>query len=113
MTLDENTKKKNIHLQSAVGVDMILKSSLIRKSLDNVTCVMIAFDNFDNICNKKDKYSIKTDNLSENNKEILQKIETENMKTFTNTPLSTKNEKYREIITKIDTNSIDFRTPKS
>lgn len=42
-------KCKNIHLQCGIGVDMIIKSSLVRRTLDNVTCVMIAFNNFENI----------------------------------------------------------------
>jgi hypothetical protein len=46
MIAKENTKCKDIHLQCGLSIDMIIKSSLIRKTLDNVTCVMIAFENF-------------------------------------------------------------------
>lgn len=49
MTTKDNTKCKNIHLQSGVGVDMIIKTALVRRSLDNVTCVMIAFSNFEKL----------------------------------------------------------------
>jgi hypothetical protein len=46
-TKESSTKCKNIHLQSGVGVDMIIKSSLVRRTLDNVTCVLIGFSNFE------------------------------------------------------------------
>ena len=36
----------NIHYKSGLIVDLILKSSLARKSFDNVTCVFIAFKDF-------------------------------------------------------------------
>lgn len=49
MTAKEGTKCKNIHLQSGTAVDMVIKSSLVRRTLDNVTCVMIAFSNFEKI----------------------------------------------------------------
>ena len=51
MTFNNNTKSKNIHSQSGIAVDMIIKSSLSRKTLDNVTCVLIGFENFEKIFN--------------------------------------------------------------
>lgn len=36
----------NIHHQCAVGIETILKNSLMRRSLDNVTAVIIAFEDF-------------------------------------------------------------------
>lgn len=36
----------NIHKQSGMGVEYILKNSLLRRTLDNVTVVLIAFANF-------------------------------------------------------------------
>ena len=53
MTFNSSTKAKNIHSQSGIAVDMIMKSSLSRKSLDNVTCVLICFENFETVFNKK------------------------------------------------------------
>ncbi len=47
MTVKDNTKSKNIHIQSGIAVDMIIKTSLVRRTLDNVTCVMITFSNFE------------------------------------------------------------------
>ena len=47
MTMKENTKSKNIHIQCGMAVDMNIKTSLVRRTLDNVTVVMIAFQNFE------------------------------------------------------------------
>ena len=37
---------KTVHQLSGLGVDYILKNSLLRRSLDNVTSVLVAFRNF-------------------------------------------------------------------
>ena len=36
----------SVHQFSGLGVEAILKNSLMRQSLDNVTVVMVAFENF-------------------------------------------------------------------
>jgi len=65
MTTNEMIKSKSLHHQCGLGVDMIIKSSLSRKSLDNVTCLMIAFENYARILNLSEKnYDQK--NLHEN-----------------------------------------------
>ena len=51
LSLQETIREKNIHLQCGVAVDLVLKSSLLRKSLDNVTCVLIVFENFEKCYN--------------------------------------------------------------
>ena len=43
---------ENVHQQCKVGVDMIMKSALVRKTLDNITTVMVAFENFENKINE-------------------------------------------------------------
>jgi protein phosphatase PTC2/3 len=45
---DNRTLKvaNNVHKQSGMGVEYILKNSLLRRTLDNVTVVMVAFNNF-------------------------------------------------------------------
>ena len=45
---DNKTLKaaNNVHKQSGMGVEYILKNTLLRRSVDNVTVVMIAFNNF-------------------------------------------------------------------
>jgi protein phosphatase 2C family protein 2/3 len=52
MTMKDSLKAQNLHLQCGMAVDMIIKTSLVRKSLDNVTCVFIAFDNLERVFNK-------------------------------------------------------------
>ena len=37
----------NVHTQCGKIVDFILKSAMVRKSFDNITCLIIAFKNFD------------------------------------------------------------------
>lgn len=36
----------NVHKQCGMGVEYVLKNSLLRRTLDNVTVVMVAFSNF-------------------------------------------------------------------
>lgn len=44
-SVSEN-KYDSIHQYAAVGIDYVMKNSLHRKTLDNVTSVLILFDNF-------------------------------------------------------------------
>jgi len=37
---------KNVHQLAGLGVDYLVKNSLLRRSLDNVTAVIVAFRNF-------------------------------------------------------------------
>ena len=37
---------KTVHQLSGLGVDYLVKNSLLRRSLDNVTVVLVAFRNF-------------------------------------------------------------------
>lgn len=37
---------KDVHKLCGMGVDYILKNSLLRRSLDNVTVVIVGFNNF-------------------------------------------------------------------
>ena len=45
--MDEK-EKRDVHRQSGKAVDAVLKTSALRKSCDNITAVLIAFDNFEN-----------------------------------------------------------------
>lgn len=42
-----DVKSANVHQQSGLGVEYILKNSLLRRTLDNVTVVVVAFENFE------------------------------------------------------------------
>ena len=41
------SKEGDVHKQSAVGVERLMKESLIQKTLDNITVVMVAFSGFE------------------------------------------------------------------
>lgn len=60
MTLDAKSKSSNLHTQCGVVMDMIIKSSLMRKTLDNVTGILIAFQNFENYF----QFSVKSNKTS-------------------------------------------------
>lgn len=45
--MKETIRTNSVHNQSALAVDMIMKSALVRKSLDNVTCLFIGLHNFE------------------------------------------------------------------
>jgi hypothetical protein len=81
MTLNNSTKAKNIHSQSGLAVDMVLKSSLCRRTLDNVTCVLICFENFEKIYNNAKNFVEKTPKLT-----TLNYNSTETTNHETNTP---------------------------
>ena len=49
MMAAEEERSKSIHEVCGISIDMIIKSALSRKSLDNVTCAIIAFENFERI----------------------------------------------------------------
>ena len=72
---------KNCHDQCRMGVDMIMKSSLMRKTLDNITVVMVAFHNFENEVNKRiesrNEYAIKIPIINDNDSYQFEHLATE------------------------------------
>ena len=40
----------NIHKQSSLAVEYVLKNALLRRTMDNVTVVLISFANFKRVC---------------------------------------------------------------
>ena len=74
MVFNHLSDEKNNHLNINCGyaVDMILKMSMIRKSYDNVTCVIVAFKDLINYKNrvKKEEYYIHHNEI----KELFKKI---------------------------------------
>ena len=71
MTLDKMNSDSNMHNQAGLAVDMIVKTSLARRALDNITCVFIGFDNWEKIIDKRRGSFIKqidnSLNISKNN----------------------------------------------
>jgi hypothetical protein len=54
--MDESVREASVHSQTAVAVDMIMKTAMTRKTSDNITCLLIAFQNFEDqfVKTKKD-----------------------------------------------------------
>ncbi|CDW84010.1 protein phosphatase 2c containing protein [Stylonychia lemnae] len=44
-----DVKSQNVHQQAGLGVEYIIKNALLRRTLDNVTVVVVAFENFQRI----------------------------------------------------------------
>lgn len=49
MTTQDNVKLDDIHQQCSLSNDFIIKNCLNRKCLDNITLVIVAFENFEKI----------------------------------------------------------------
>lgn len=60
-----------MHHQCGLGVDAILKTSALRKSCDNLTAVLIAFDNFENLLQS---YKTSENQLSGINEDQIEEI---------------------------------------
>ena len=58
-----NFENYNIHEKCGLIVDFIIKSAMVRKSFDNVTCLMIALSDF---TNKEEEIKIEKNNLYTN-----------------------------------------------
>ncbi len=52
MCLSKEIIAEDAHTQVGLCVDFILKNSLIRQTLDNITCVMLFFEGFEKIFNE-------------------------------------------------------------
>jgi len=52
----KNERALNVHQQCGIGIETVIKNALMRRSLDNVTTLMIAFSNFKKVAfgDKKD-----------------------------------------------------------
>ena len=67
--IDYDFENYNIHEKCGIIVDFIIKASMVRKSFDNVTCLMIALNDFIN--NEENMNNIKTN--SNFNSHVLSK----------------------------------------
>ena len=51
----EKRRRTSVHEQTALGVELILKTSCARRSLDNVTALVIGLDNFSSLWKSTDQ----------------------------------------------------------
>lgn len=52
MTTEKIQIDSNVHTQSGMGVDMIMKTALARRALDNITTVFIGLESWEQSINK-------------------------------------------------------------
>lgn len=114
MTTQENVKLDDVHQQCSLSNDFLIKSCLNRKCLDNITLVIVAFENFEKIFNYPILHTYEdqpvskkllagnenlTNRLNNNNNnhsakrqnfEKINKIRCESVKNNTNLPASSK-----------------------
>jgi serine/threonine protein phosphatase PrpC len=79
LTMDESTRSNKIHVQTTIAVDMVMKTAMTRKSLDNVTCVLVAFQNFENHFMKyqKPQYVAMSPKLSSHLQTVIEDVKEE------------------------------------
>ncbi len=136
MTTQENVKLDDIHQQCSLSNDFLIKNCLNRKCLDNITLVIIAFENFgkifDNSYNPLNTYEdqpiskkILGDTIFSNriikrpNIEKFSKIRSDSQKNY-NIPVSSKSSRpkllnYEEsnINRDIQNNSVNAKSPQN
>lgn len=80
-----NAKEKNIHEQCAKGVENILREAIFKKTIDNITVVVIGFSNFKKkIFPRTSKEKKNEDILKTATKATNNSIDTTNFNTSTN-----------------------------
>jgi serine/threonine protein phosphatase PrpC len=84
MTQERMTTQSNIHTQAGMGLDMIMKTALARRSLDNITCVFIGFENWEKVIEKRVSLlsCIKIDSRKESNEDKEKKKRTSNSNAY-------------------------------
>jgi hypothetical protein len=100
-----------------MGIDLIIKSSLVRRTLDNVTAVLIAFQNFENYFNGQSTPTQKTDknyktSFVEPKSSETKKVETNYHSNKENGSFKLK-DKFAEELDKKEKNSKIINTPQN
>lgn len=62
---------RNVHQQAGLGVEYIMKNALLRRTLDNVTVVIIAFQNFQNALLKSQDLSLSIQSTSKQSIDMM------------------------------------------
>lgn len=85
--INKNKNEKNLHSICGTAVDMILKTSLVQKSLDNVTCLLIALPTLERMISKG---NVDTNQIRER-EELDKKLNLQRMKIEYSTEFENKN----------------------
>ena len=93
-SFEYNFENVNIHEKCGLIVDFIIKSSMVRKSFDNVTCLMIAFNDF--IPKEKDEKKLNSISTEEYLKNIYR------LNNSVNNQVKAQNKKSNKILNNID-----------
>mmetsp|Transcript_5812 Transcript_5812/g.4402 ORF Transcript_5812/g.4402 Transcript_5812/m.4402 type:complete len:154 (+) Transcript_5812:568-1029(+) len=67
---------KSIHEVCGLGIDRILQQSAFRKTFDNITAVMVAFENFENLAQDAKGVAVEK-KLEPVEEEFIENVETE------------------------------------
>jgi len=62
----------SIHQKAGLAVDKVLHECVFAKTLDNITAVMIAFENFENVA-QNEMHKVDDQNLDNNYKPLMQR----------------------------------------
>jgi hypothetical protein len=89
MTTLPSHRCENIHTQTALGVDMIIKTCLIRKALDNISFVLISFSNFERHIIDSIKMNVSVSSENKESNKVLKDLQSD--KTEQNRCKSNKN----------------------
>jgi hypothetical protein len=60
-----DVKSANVHQQAGLGVEYIIKNALLRRTLDNVTVVVVGFENFHKVAFGQSSSAIEEKELSQ------------------------------------------------
>lgn len=88
MTTQENVKLDDVHQQCSLSNDFLIKSCLNRKCLDNITLVIVAFENFERIFNYPVLHTYEDQPVS---KKLLATADISSNRTNNNLPVKRQN----------------------
>lgn len=64
LAVKNKMKEINLNIHCAAGVDMIMKSALVRRTLDNITCLIVAFENMEHLVKTNNQKLLELERLS-------------------------------------------------
>ena len=105
MTTQENVKLDDVHQQCSLSNDFLIKSCLNRKCLDNITLVVVAFENFERIFSYPDYPVLHTYEDQPVSKKLLAQGDNLNNRNNNNNNIAAKKQNF-EKINKIRSDSV-------